>query len=88
MKAGALITDMSGLSSKPAWLDQIVQVTATTNYENSPKSSIFESYFRIDIQDIPPDVFFMVAPCVKGAGQLYLPALKMCNRPESRHERT
>jgi transcription elongation factor GreA len=34
-------------TGKPAWLDQIVQVTATTNYENSPKSSIFEGYFRI-----------------------------------------
>ena len=42
------ITDMTGLSYKPAWLDQIVQVTATTNYEISPKSSIFEGYFHIN----------------------------------------
>ena len=40
------VADMTWLSYKPAWLDQIVQVTATTNYENSPKSSIFEGYFR------------------------------------------
>jgi hypothetical protein len=41
-------TDMSGLSHKPAWLDQIVQVTATTNHENSPKSSVFEGCFWIN----------------------------------------
>ena len=37
---------------KPAWLDQILQVTATTMtplrcYENSLKSSIFAGYFQI-----------------------------------------
>jgi triosephosphate isomerase len=37
---------MTGLSYKPAWLDQIVQVTATTNYEKSRKSPIFEGYYR------------------------------------------
>jgi len=48
MKAAVLKTDMAGLSYKPAWLDQIVQVTATTNHENSPKISVFEGYFRIN----------------------------------------
>ncbi len=37
-------------SDKPAWLDQIVQVTATTNYENWPKDPIFEGYFQIKNQ--------------------------------------
>jgi hypothetical protein len=46
MNAGALKTDMTGLSYKPAWLDHIVQVTATTNHENSLKNSVFEGYFR------------------------------------------
>jgi hypothetical protein len=48
MKAGTLKTDMTGLTYKPAWLDKIVQVTATTNHGNSLKNSVFEGYFRID----------------------------------------
>jgi hypothetical protein len=45
MKAGALITDMTGLLYKPAWLGQIVQGTATTNDENSLTGHPLRTFF-------------------------------------------